>query len=132
MAYTQNDINNLIAILQVGQANAQTAFRIEQQMNQQHGFPITGNQVTLRSLISFTIQNGHLIKSSTSNPAGYWTEIKTIYGQLEQELGYKIEPAPDKWDRLFKVYNIRHTKNLKKNLVAKYFTFIHLKQMERK
>lgn len=34
---------------------------------------------------------------------GYCTEIKTIYGQLEQELGYKIEPAPDKWDRLFNV-----------------------------
>ena len=34
---------------------------------------------------------------------GYWTEIKTIYGQLEQELGYKIEPASDKWDRLFNV-----------------------------
>jgi len=74
MAYTQNDINNLIAILQVGRANAQTAFRIEQQMNQQHGFPITGNQVTLRGLISFAIQNWHLIKSSTSNPAGYWIE----------------------------------------------------------
>jgi len=34
---------------------------------------------------------------------GYLTEIKTIYGQLEQELSYKIEPAPDKWDRLFNV-----------------------------
>ena len=34
---------------------------------------------------------------------GYMTEIKTIYGQLESELGYKIEPAPDKWDRLFNV-----------------------------
>ena len=34
---------------------------------------------------------------------GYITEIKTIYGQLEKELGYKIEPAPDKWDRLFNV-----------------------------
>lgn len=34
---------------------------------------------------------------------GYWTEIKTIYGQLEQNLGYKIEPSPDKWDRLFNV-----------------------------
>ena len=34
---------------------------------------------------------------------GYWTEIKTIYGQLEQNLGYKIEPAPDKWDRLYNV-----------------------------
>ncbi|MBN1331522.1 MjaI family restriction endonuclease [Candidatus Dojkabacteria bacterium] len=34
---------------------------------------------------------------------GYQTEIKTIYGQLEQELGVKIEPAPDEWDRLFNV-----------------------------
>ena len=34
---------------------------------------------------------------------GYMTEIKTIYGQLEKELGYKIEPAPDKWDRLYNV-----------------------------
>ncbi len=34
---------------------------------------------------------------------GYMTEIKTIYGQLEQELGVKIEAAPDKWDRLFNV-----------------------------
>lgn len=34
---------------------------------------------------------------------GYLTEIKTIYGQLEQELGCRIEPAPDKWDRLYNV-----------------------------
>jgi len=34
---------------------------------------------------------------------GYMTEIKTIYGQLEQELGYKIEPASDRWDRLYNV-----------------------------
>ncbi|TFG20856.1 MAG: MjaI family restriction endonuclease [Promethearchaeota archaeon] len=34
---------------------------------------------------------------------GYMTEIKTIYGQLEKILGVKIEPAPDKWDRLFNV-----------------------------
>ncbi len=34
---------------------------------------------------------------------GYMTEIKTIYGQLERELGYKIEPASDKWDRLYNV-----------------------------
>lgn len=38
---------------------------------------------------------------------GYQTEIKTIYGQLEHELGVKIEPAPDEWDRLFnKVFYI--------------------------
>ncbi len=34
---------------------------------------------------------------------GYMTEIKTIYGQLEKILDTKIEPAPDKWDRLFNV-----------------------------
>ncbi len=34
---------------------------------------------------------------------GYTTEIRTIYGQLQEELGVKIEPAPDEWDRLFNV-----------------------------
>lgn len=34
---------------------------------------------------------------------GYQTEIETIYGQLQKELGVDIEPAPDKWDRLFNV-----------------------------
>jgi len=34
---------------------------------------------------------------------GYMTEKKTIYGQLQNVLGIKIEPAPDKWDRLFNV-----------------------------
>lgn len=34
---------------------------------------------------------------------GYTREIKTIYGQLQETLGVKIEPAPDDWDRLFNV-----------------------------
>jgi hypothetical protein len=34
---------------------------------------------------------------------GYMTEIKTIYGQLQQILGIEIEPAPDEWDRLYNV-----------------------------
>ena len=34
---------------------------------------------------------------------GYQSEIQTIYGQLENILGCKIEPAPDKWDRGFNV-----------------------------
>ncbi len=34
---------------------------------------------------------------------GYQTEIKTIYGQLQQILNIPIEPAPDKWDRLYNV-----------------------------
>ena len=34
---------------------------------------------------------------------GYIREIKTIYEQLQVELGVKILPAPDEWDRLFNV-----------------------------
>ena len=34
---------------------------------------------------------------------GYTTEIKTIYGQLQNILEVKIEPARDEWDRLFNV-----------------------------
>ena len=34
---------------------------------------------------------------------GYETEIKTIYGQLEQALGCKIKSAPDEWDRGYNV-----------------------------
>ena len=34
---------------------------------------------------------------------GYITEIQTIYGQLQNILGIKIESAPDEWDRLFNV-----------------------------
>ena len=34
---------------------------------------------------------------------GYTTEIQTIYGQLQNLLNVKIEPAPDEWDRLFNV-----------------------------
>ena len=34
---------------------------------------------------------------------GYMTEKQTIYGQLQDALGIKIEPATDEWDRLFNV-----------------------------
>lgn len=34
---------------------------------------------------------------------GYMTEIKTVYGQLQEILNLKIEPAPDEWDRLYNV-----------------------------
>ncbi len=34
---------------------------------------------------------------------GYQTEIKTIYGRLQEELGIEIKPAPDEWDRLYNV-----------------------------
>jgi hypothetical protein len=34
---------------------------------------------------------------------GYMTEIQTVYGQLQNIMKVKIEPAPDDWDRLFNV-----------------------------
>lgn len=34
---------------------------------------------------------------------GYTTEIKTVYGQLQEMLDVKIFPAPDEWDRHFNV-----------------------------
>ncbi len=34
---------------------------------------------------------------------GYVSEKETIYGQLQEILGVKIEPAPDEWDRGFNV-----------------------------
>ncbi len=34
---------------------------------------------------------------------GYMTEKQTIYGQLQDILKVKIEPAPDEWDRLYNV-----------------------------
>lgn len=34
---------------------------------------------------------------------GYQSEIQTIYGKLEQELGVNIQPAPDEWDRGYNI-----------------------------
>ncbi len=34
---------------------------------------------------------------------GYQNEVRTIYQYLEGILGVKIQPAPDKWDRLYNV-----------------------------
>jgi hypothetical protein len=43
---------------------------------------------------------------------GYQTEIRTIYGQLQNALDVKIEPAPDEWDRVFNVdFFIKVNKN---------------------
>ncbi|MCS6923676.1 MAG: MjaI family restriction endonuclease [Fimbriimonadales bacterium] len=35
--------------------------------------------------------------------AGYQTEKRTVYEQLEELLGTKLEPAPDEWDRAYNV-----------------------------
>lgn len=34
---------------------------------------------------------------------GYWREIETVYGQLQQQLQVSIEPASDRLDRLYNV-----------------------------
>ncbi|MBN1665201.1 MAG: MjaI family restriction endonuclease [Deltaproteobacteria bacterium] len=55
-------------------------------------------QITEQDCIDYMLQ---LVTDRTFD--GYMTEIKTIYGQLEEELGVKIEPAPDRWDRLYNI-----------------------------
>ncbi len=55
-------------------------------------------EISERDCIEYMVQ---LVIDRTFD--GYMTEIKTVYGQLEQELQIKIEPAPDEWDRLFNV-----------------------------
>jgi hypothetical protein len=55
-------------------------------------------EITEQDCIDYMLQ---LVINRTFD--GYMTEIKTIYGQLQHELGYKIEPAPDEWDRLYNV-----------------------------
>lgn len=55
-------------------------------------------EVTEEDCIQYMIQ---LVIDRTYD--GYTTEIRTVYGQLQSELGVKIEPAPDDWDRLYNV-----------------------------
>jgi len=55
-------------------------------------------EITVQDCINYMIQ---LVIDRTFD--GYMTEIQTIYGQLQNILGVKIEPAPDEWDRLFNV-----------------------------
>ncbi len=46
---------------------------------------------------------------------GYQTEKRTVYEQLEQQLGVKLEPAPDEWDR---AYNIDFYIRLDKGVIG--------------
>jgi len=55
-------------------------------------------EVTEQDCVDYMIQ---LVIDRTFD--GYMTEIQTIYGQLQNILGAKIESAPDEWDRLFNV-----------------------------
>jgi len=54
--------------------------------------------ITEKDCIDFVI---NLVINRTYD--GYQSEIQTIYGQLQQVLGVKIEPAPDEWDRKYNV-----------------------------
>lgn len=56
------------------------------------------NEITEEDSINYVI---NLVINRTFD--GYMTEKKTIYEQLQDILGVKIEPAPDEWDRLFNV-----------------------------
>lgn len=72
MQFTQSDITNLLTIIKSGRGNALTALQIENSLHNQFKFPKSGNQQITRSLIKYAIANGHLIKSSTANPPGFW------------------------------------------------------------
>jgi hypothetical protein len=56
------------------------------------------NEVTEQDCINYMLQ---LVIDRTFD--GYQTEIQTVYEQLQNNLGIKIESAPDEWDRLFNV-----------------------------
>ena len=89
MNFNEKDVANLLTILKSGRENAQTAAEIENQLHHRFGFQKSGNQVIARGLITYAIELGHRIKSSTSNPAGYWIEdnpeeIKKYISSLEK------------------------------------------------
>lgn len=56
------------------------------------------DQITEEDCINYVI---NLVINRTFE--GYTTEKKTVYEQLQDILGVKIEPAPDEWDRLYNV-----------------------------
>jgi len=63
---------------------------------------------------------------------GYVTEKETIYGQLQETLGVKIEPAPDEWDRLYNVDFYIKVGDKYIGLQIKPTTFEHAPEYERK
>jgi len=56
------------------------------------------DQISEEDCVNFVI---NLVINRTYD--GYVSEKETIYGQLQDILGVKIEPAPDEWDRGFNV-----------------------------
>ncbi len=56
------------------------------------------DSITEQDCVDFVI---NLVVKRTFD--GYQSEIQTIYGQLQETLGVKVEPAPDEWDRRYNV-----------------------------
>lgn len=62
---------------------------------------------------------------------GYLTEIKTIYGMLQKELGVEIKSAPDKWDRLYNVDFYIQVKNKYIGLQIKPITYAQMPEIHK-
>lgn len=62
---------------------------------------------------------------------GYLTEIRTIYGQLQQILGIPIRPAPDEWDRLYNVDFLIEINNKYIGLQIKPITYEQMPQVHK-
>ncbi|MGN6800920.1 MAG: hypothetical protein ACTHJN_03390 [Ginsengibacter sp.] len=113
MKFNQTDINNLLRIVQNGRQNALTASQIETMLNQKFGFPISGNQNLARSLIKFAISSGHLIKSSTANPAGFWlTTNKNEIVKNIDSLKRRAQKTSDSADSLKMTWNANNPNDL--------------------
>ena len=80
--------------------------------------------ITEQDCIDFVID---LIINRTYD--GYQSEIQTIYGQLEQALGVKIEPAPDEWDRSYNVDFFIKVKNRYVGLQIKPAGYAYITQI---
>ena len=113
MTFNQTDITNLLGILPPGRQNALTATQIETMLNQQFGFPVSGNQHLTRALIKFAISSGHLIKSSTANPAGFWlTNNKNEIVKNIDSLKRRAQKTSNSADSLKNTWNANNPTDL--------------------
>jgi hypothetical protein len=107
--FNQNDIQNLLAIIPIGQNNAITAPIIAQRL----GYPTGGIQVKTRRLIDFAIDNGNVILSSSAvAPKGYWvsnniTEVREYIRSLRN----RAEEINERADNLRTGWNNNYPNN---------------------
>jgi hypothetical protein len=62
---------------------------------------------------------------------GYQNEVITVYGYLKNILGVEIQPAPDKWDRLYNVDFFIKTSNKTIGLQIKPLTYEQLPEVHK-